>query len=124
MVLTASLFLFRRESISVDLFDRDGVPRRTSDRVFLAVVFGGEAAIDRCTVLPLPGDSLLNPTVNRLEDYRETRYWVVDWRGGLRFGNISFPGPNRVVSPAENMVTVPVEYSTHTATSVLTFRWW
>src|SRR5205823_6507715 len=96
--LPSSLLLLRCECIGVDLFDRDGIPRRTSDRIFLAVVFGREAAIDRSTVLPLPGDSLLNPTVNRLQDYRETRNWVCDWRGGRGFGNISFPGPNRVVS--------------------------
>ena len=99
MEFAASLLHFARKGVVIYLFYGDGVPRCSSDRVFLAVVFGREASIDRSTVLQLPGDSLLNPTVNRLQDYRQTRNWVCGGRDGRGFGNIPFPSANRVVSP-------------------------
>ena len=106
MVLPASLLLLRCEGIGVDLFDRDGIPRRTSDRIFLAVVFGREAAIDRSTVLPLPGDSLLNPTVNRLQDYRETVTGFVPGVVVVDLATFLFQVPIELSAPYIAMVVI------------------
>src|SRR5450759_305581 len=99
MVLSASLLHFRREGIGTYLFHRDGVPRCSGDRVFLAIVFDGVAGIYRSTVLSFPGDCHLNPAVRCLIDYGQTLDWVRHWRGGLKFGDIPLPSSNRIVSP-------------------------
>src|SRR5438128_2731997 len=99
MILSTSLLRFRCEGVGVDLFDRDGVPRCSSDRVFLAVVLGSVAAVDGSTVLSFSCGGLFNPAVRCLVDYRETLDWVLNRRRGRGFCNIPFPSSNRVVGP-------------------------
>src|ERR1035437_65802 len=92
MVLPASLPHFNGEGIGIYLFHGDGIPRCSSGRVLLAIVFVSAAVIDGSTVLYLPGSSDLHSTVNGLIHYGETRDWVCRWWRGLGFFDIPLPG--------------------------------
>src|ERR1039458_272810 len=51
LIFAASLFRFKREVVGIYLFHGDGIPRCSSGRVLLAIVFVSAAVIDGSTVL-------------------------------------------------------------------------
>src|ERR1017187_889000 len=51
LIFAASLFRFKREVVGIYLFHGDGIPRCSSGRVLLAIVFISAAVIDGSTVL-------------------------------------------------------------------------
>src|ERR1035437_8385205 len=51
LIFATSLFRFKREVVGIYLFHGDGIPRCSSGRVLLAIVFVSAAVIDGSTVL-------------------------------------------------------------------------
>ena len=59
MEFPASLLVLKREGVGIYLLHRGCIPRRSSDRVFFAIVFDGGTGIDSSTILSFAGDSQL-----------------------------------------------------------------
>src|SRR4051812_8156023 len=91
--------VLKREGVGIYLFHGGGIPRCSSYRIFLAIVFEGDAAVDRSTVPSFPRGRQLDAAVGCLIHYRETLDWVCVGRGALRFGNVALPGSDRAIRP-------------------------